>query len=149
MYLTFFRYLFHSWQCKWWIPYFLPLLSSRLWNEMGASGIGGRFHHNAFFASRALHVALMTNTSLVYPLLELIFANQVYEFPLPWFERRTFSVGNGNQIIWKLVPSSGATNLLKLWTKCQCIHSWAYILVVHTKKAWQTNTVDLALCPWG
>lgn len=34
------------------------------------------FHHNAFFASRALHVAQMTNSSLVYPLLELIFSNQ-------------------------------------------------------------------------
>jgi 2-hydroxychromene-2-carboxylate isomerase len=34
------------------------------------------FHHNAFFASRALHVAQLTNASLVYPLLERIFATQ-------------------------------------------------------------------------
>lgn len=39
--------------------------------------LSGRFHHNAFFASRGLHVAQMTNSSLVYPLLELIFSNQV------------------------------------------------------------------------
>lgn len=38
----------------------------------------GRFHHNAFFASRALHIADSTNSSLVYPLLEHIFANQVW-----------------------------------------------------------------------
>ncbi|KAH9539225.1 hypothetical protein CY35_15G046500 [Sphagnum magellanicum] len=34
------------------------------------------FHHNAFFASRALHVAESLNASLVYPLLESIFEQQ-------------------------------------------------------------------------
>ena len=42
----------------------------------------GRFHHNAFFASRALHIADSTNSSLVYPLLERIFANQVW---IDWY----------------------------------------------------------------
>jgi hypothetical protein len=37
----------------------------------------GRFHHNAYFAARALHVAQAANASLVYPLLELVFENQV------------------------------------------------------------------------
>ncbi len=37
-----------------------------------------RFHHNAFFASRALHVAESLNASLVYPLLESIFEHQVF-----------------------------------------------------------------------
>jgi hypothetical protein len=37
-----------------------------------------RFHHNAFFASRALHVAESLNASLVYPLLESIFEQQVF-----------------------------------------------------------------------
>ncbi|KAG0555245.1 hypothetical protein KC19_12G155500 [Ceratodon purpureus] len=34
------------------------------------------FHHNAFFAARALHIAQMLNSSLVYPLLELVFRDQ-------------------------------------------------------------------------
>ncbi|KAL3702319.1 hypothetical protein R1sor_020341 [Riccia sorocarpa] len=34
------------------------------------------FHHNAFFAARALHIAASLNSSSVFPLLELIFKNQ-------------------------------------------------------------------------
>lgn len=37
----------------------------------------GRFHHNAFFAARALHVADLLNSSLIYPVFERIFEQQV------------------------------------------------------------------------
>eukprot|EP00250_Pteridium_aquilinum_P035302 c9100_g1_i1 orf=146-844(+) len=34
------------------------------------------YHHNAFFACRAMHIINTLNSSLTYPLLELFFANQ-------------------------------------------------------------------------
>nr|AOS49624.1 hypothetical protein [Davallia tyermanii] len=34
------------------------------------------YHHNAYFASRALHIINNLNSSLTYPLLELFFENQ-------------------------------------------------------------------------